>query len=292
MSAASRICVPALCSIVFWGSSFVATRVALTWLSPFALVAARLWLGFATMVVLGRWLWPGHSLRRQDRARCILLGIILAAHLLLQNVGLLRTTATNTGWIIGFIPTAIALGAVLFLHERLTLRGWLGIGLGALGVLVVSLSTGMRFDDAKIGDLLQFTSCITWTAFTLVSVRPIRESGATVVTTWTIGVAALATTAATAAGGAGIATYAPGPLVALLFLGVICSGVAYALWNHAVRTIGSPATGAYLYLEPFVTLLAAQLVLDEPFNAVGLAGGVIVLVGVWMATGARRRTGP
>jgi len=295
----------AFVTVVCWGTSFVATRVALTWLTPAALVTSRLVLGLATLLAIAR---IGRSVRRldpQDRLRCLLLGAILAGHLLLQNSGLLRTTATHTGWIIGFIPAMIALGSVVLLGERLAPRGWCGIALGAAGVALVCLSSGLRFSAATVGDLMQLLSCVTWTVFTLLSVRPIVHSGALPVTIWTIGVAAviaalIETTgllnpdAAVRGGQWSVGPATAGPLLAVVFLGAVSSGAAYVLWNVAIRSIGSSATGAYLYLEPFATLLAAQIVLGERLTWMGVCGGIVVLGGVALVGPARRpaRTAP
>jgi len=266
--------------------------VALTWLTPTGLVAARMLLGYATLLVVARIAWPKTRLAAEDCGRCVLLGAILMAHLLLQNVGLQWTTATNTGWIVGFMPGSIALGSALFLRERLSGRGWLGIALGLCGVLLVCASSGVQFGAAKLGDLLQLSSCVTWTAYTLLAVGPIRRSGAAAMTVWTIGVAAGGTAALALLQmmyqpmtSAAVSARA---VCAVVFLGAVCSGAAYALWNKAVRDIGSPATGAYLYIEPFVTLAAARILLAEPFRPLGILGGVVVLAGVWLAAGSRR----
>lgn len=292
-----RFSLAALTTVICWGLSFVASRIALDSLSPAALVASRLVIGLVTLAAIRRVLWPGRRLDSRDRGRCVLLGLILAGHLLMQNSGLLKTTATHAGWIVGFMPATIALGSMLFLRERLTRRAWLGIAIGAVGVTLVCLSTGLRFDDAKVGDLLQLISCFTWTAFTLLSVGPIGRSGALPVTVWVIGVAA---------GGAGLFELAGwtgwlgsadvwfvGPVTvpavaSVVFLGAICSGAAYVLWNVAIRSIGSPATSTYLYLEPFVTLIGAQVVLHEPLRGLGVAGGLVVLLGVWLVSSTRR----
>jgi drug/metabolite transporter (DMT)-like permease len=283
-----RFSAKALAVVVFWGVSFVATRLALEVLTPLILVAARMTIGCATMLalarMLGRPLWP----RAEDRARCLVLGLILAAHVLIQAFGLLKTTATNTGWIIAFAPIAIAVGALIFLGERLRSRAWGGILFGAAGVLVVSLSTGLRVTDAKVGDLLQLISCITWAAYTLLAVRAVSGSGSLPVTFAAVAVAALASMVAAAFQpwpGGGLTLQA---VLAVAFLGIVCSGSAIWLWHAAVRDVGSTTAGTYLYLEPLVTWIAAAAVLGERINAVGLLGGGMVLLGVWIVSSARR----
>ncbi|MHC4066081.1 MAG: DMT family transporter [Planctomycetota bacterium] len=281
----------ALLVVVFWGLAFVATRVALTMLTPAGLVATRLMIGCLTMLAVARLLGRSVLPRPADRARCVLLGLILTAHLLIQALGLVRTTATNTGWIIAFTPIAIAIGASLFLRDRMPGRTWIGIALGTAGVLLISLSSGTRFTDAKVGDLLQFVSCITWAAYTLLAVGPVARNGSLPVTFAAVAVAAVAAVSVGLLG-----PWAAGPataeaVVAVAFLGLVCSAIAYWLWYAAVRDVGSTTAGAYLYLEPFVTWFAATMILDERLGGIALTGGVMVLAGVWVVSSARRPGG-
>ncbi|MCP4246337.1 MAG: DMT family transporter [bacterium] len=288
MNHGKRLSVHALLVAVFWGLSFVATQIALDVLTPVALVALRLVIGTVAMFAVARiagWTpWP----RPGDRLHCLLLGLILAVHLLIQSCGLLKTTATNTGWIIAFVPITIAVGARLFLSERMAARAWFGIGLGTVGVLVISLAGGLAFSDAKVGDLLQFASCLTWTAYTLLSVGPIARNGSLPVTLASLAVAGGISVAASAFGPWTVAAPSLETVAAVAFLGVVCSGLACWLWHAAVSKVGSTTAGTYLYLEPFVTWAAAAAVRNERLSAVGLIGGLTVLVGVWLVSSVRR----
>ena len=73
------------------------------------------------------------------------------------------------------------------------------------------------------------------------------------------------------------------------FLGIFCSAVALFLWARAVSTDGIAKASATLYFEPFVTLAAAVLLLDEPQVPLALVGGPIVLLGVWLVGRAAQK---
>lgn len=275
-------------AIVFWGASFVFTRMALQSFSPFGLVSVRLLVGALLLVVLagtrGGPLWPV----RRDAAACVFLGVFLAGHLLIQAYGLQYTSAINTGWIIGFIPVTIALGAHFLGRQRLGRIGWIGVALGAGGVLIVTLRSPPDFAQARLGDLLQMSSCLTWTVYTLAGTGPVERNGALRVTASAMMVAAGLATAATIRTGVTHSPLTPQSLTAVIFLGPLCSGVAYLLWFAAIRERGAARVGALLYLEPFVTLATAAAILAEPVTINALVGGVCVLAGVWyVAKGSR-----
>ncbi len=271
-----------LFAVTVWGASFVATRIALESFNPFGLVAFRLLaaaflLGIVVRARGGR-LWPA----RADLPVCVLLGVTLAAHLLMQAYGLRYTSAINTGWIIGFIPVTIALGAQLLRQQRLNATGWMGVAVGTGGVLTVTAVAPPDFTHAHFGDLLQIASCFTWTIYTLAGAGPIARNGALRVTAFAIVTAAALVTVATLATGVTIGPVTVRGLIALGFLGLICSGVAYYVWFAASHDRGPTRVAALLYFEPFVTLVTAAVLLHERITPNAIAGGLIVLVGVWL----------
>lgn len=282
----------ALFVVAAWGVSFVSTRIALEAFSPLSIVAMRLALGAATLLGVARWgrlrALPGRAAARVT----VLLGLIVAAHLLIQAIGLEHTTAMNTAWIIGFIPVVIALGARIFLGQRLPPIAWSGIVVATVGVVLVTAREPPHFSGARLGDVLQIGSCFTWAAYTLVAVRPLQRWGSLPMTTGPITVAAAVLWIATAIDGR-ILIGEPdlASVGAVVFLGAVCSGIAYLLWMRAVAEIGPARTGVYLYVEPFVTLAVAWAVLGEPVMANAVAGGIAVLGGVALVHRAGRRRG-
>jgi drug/metabolite transporter (DMT)-like permease len=287
-----------LLAVSIWGASFVATRIALEWLTPFGLVATRLWIGFAFLALLSRSRGGAVLPARRDMASCGVLSVLLAGHLLIQATGLLYTSAINTGWIIGFFPVAIAIGAQVFGKQRLRPLGWGGVSLGTAGVLVVMLRTPPNFAQARWGDLLQLGSCLTWTAYTLVGAGPVARSGALRVTALSMGMAAALVTVVTLGWQAGHlgdsfqhAAVTGRSLAALVFLGLLCNGLAYYLWFRAQHEHGPARVGGLLYVEPLVALLTGALLLHEPVTANAVAGGAVVLLGVWLVARGSAKAG-
>ena len=70
--------------------------------------------------------------------------------------------------------------------------------------------------------------------------------------------------------------------IAITFLGVFCSGIAYIFWYDALKVLPVAQTGAFLYLEPIITVFVAALVLGENILLASLVGGIIILIGVWL----------
>lgn len=283
----------ALLGVTIWGASFVATRLALESFTAFGLVGVRLLLGAAVLlaagVATGRRLLPPEG----DRRLALLLGLVLGLHTLLQALGLEYTSAISTGWIIGFAPVPIALGGWIFLRQRLTGAGWLGVAVATGGVILIISAATPGFEQARTGDLLQLASCGTWALYTLAGAGAVARAGAFRMTLPATGTAALLMTLSFPVTGILHAPLTSPAIVAALFLGLVCSGLGYLLWYAALKECGAAVAGSYLYLEPFVTVAVSFVFLGEPVGPAVIGGGVLVLLGVYaVARGAGRRPAP
>ncbi|MFH2056138.1 MAG: DMT family transporter, partial [bacterium] len=126
-----------LITVIIWGCSFVATKIALGYFSPVEVMALRLLLALPAMVaVLAlRGIKPSY---RAGSFRALALGsVIIIAHWLIQFIGVSKTTATNTGWLIAVTPLIMAMASALFLHEQLRRTLWLGVVVATAGVALL-----------------------------------------------------------------------------------------------------------------------------------------------------------
>ena len=83
------------------------------------------------------------------------------------------------------------------------------------------------------------------------------------------------------------------PVVAgnLLFLGLVASLFCFAVWNTAVKHLGTVKTSNYIYLVPLVALISSAIVLNERITPVALGGAVLILGGVYIAENGRHIRG-
>lgn len=287
--ASSRAKLPwhALTAVVLWGLSFIAIRVALEGLHPFALVWTRMAMGaallFGVLAARREPLLP----RREDRGVGVVLGLLLGAHLLIQSFAMQLTTAMRAGWLIAFMPIAIALGAHFLRKDRMSKLGWLGAGVASVGVLVLNAIAPSNFADAGIGDWMMFGSCVTWTAYTLISIEPVERNGALRVTAFASAIAVVPNLIASLFTGQLTGVLTSRVVLAQLFLGPLASGIALWAWGRSLALLGPQRSSAVLYLQPFVTLIAAVVLLHEPVTWNAPAGGAIVLLGVWLLKRAK-----
>lgn len=53
------------------------------------------------------------------------------------------------------------------------------------------------------------------------------------------------------------------------------------LWNHTVRLLGVVSANNFIYLIPFVTIVAAALFLDETISPIAILGAVLITAALW-----------
>jgi drug/metabolite transporter (DMT)-like permease len=292
----------ALLAILFWGVSFVATKAVVGEISPITLVFTRAGAGAVLLLAI-------LALRRREALppRDALLPLAamgfvgVAFHQVLQAYALTLTSAVNTGWLIGLTPLWSAVLSAFLLGERFGLTKVAGLLVGFAGaVLVVTrgeIGAGLLSLPATRGDLLVLASTVNWAVYTVLGHPTIRRLGPARATAGAmlLGWAMLLPLFVARAGWSEYARLSPAGWLAVLFLGLACSGLGYLFWYGALERIEASRVAAFLYVEPLVTLAAAVVLLGEPVRATTVVGGLMVIGGVVLVQAARdgpRRSGP
>ncbi len=276
-------------AVIMWGGSFVATKIGLRYASPVTVVWLRFAMGTlilgAAVVLRGQFAIPG----LKDVGYFALLGFIgITFHQWLQSTGLTTAQATTTAWIVATTPVFMALLGWLVLKEGL--RWWQAVGIliSAAGVLLVvsngdlgSLSSG---HFGTIGDLLILISAPNWAVFSTLSRRGLKQHPAARMMFYVMGFGWLFTTLQLFAGPGLSEIHQIGMdgWLGIGFLGIFCSGLAYIFWYDALQAMPVAQAGAFVYAEPFVTVVVAALVLSEPLLLSSLLGGAAIILGVYM----------
>lgn len=278
-----------LFAVIAWGASFVATKLALKDIQPVTVI----WLRFSMGVVI---LGINARLRRQltlpktrELAYFAFLGFLgITFHQWLQSTAMLTASATTSAWIITTSPVFIAILGQAILKEQLTWLKAAGILAATLGVTLV-ISKGnvagiFAGSFGSLGDFLMVLSAVNWAVFSVLSRRALRGYPAALMILYVMGFGWLLSTIFFfgGPGWADIANLSQAGWSGILFLGIVCSGLAYIAWYDALQALPASQAGVFIYLEPLVTMLVAFFVLSENPTWASLLGGAIILFGVWL----------
>jgi drug/metabolite transporter (DMT)-like permease len=300
-------------AIVFWGASFVATKVVRRDLTPSTITVMRFGIGLILILIIVIWRGEFRPVPRQSLPMLALLGFLgVTFHQWLQVNGLKTAQATIGAWIVATIPIFVALLGRFFLKERLTALQTVGIIVAALGALVVvsegDLGSVLSGKIGTVGDFLFLISSLNWAVFTVFSRRILRPSsehaavgGITqkdersplVSMLLVMGFGWIFSLIWFGAEGSvsELSALRGDSLGALAFLGLASSGLAYIFWYEGLGVVEASQAGSFLYIEPIVTALIAWPMLGERMNLTAALGGVGVLIGVWFVNRRRARPG-
>ncbi len=275
-----------LLAVVLWGLSFIATKIALNYLTPVEIIAVRLLLGLPVLYLAMKIKKIRLAFEGKDLPVLIIASLILGFHFVIQAVGLIYTTATNTAWLIATIPAFIAVMSYIFLKEKLTWLKIVGIVVATIGILLLVSHGRLANLDwiQSIGDWIILGSCVTWSVYTIITRNITRRRNPLAIsfTFLIIPAAALAIFTLINTPMSKFVNLPANIFWILIFLGIFCLGLAHWLWLEALSRKGATDVGVFLYFEPIATTLAAIPILGEKLTVFVVIGAILIVSGVYL----------
>jgi drug/metabolite transporter (DMT)-like permease len=273
---------------MIWGSNFVVLKFTFLEIAPMAFMALRFMLASALILIVLAARERTLALRREDYMKVIVVGVVgTSFYQPLFINGLALTTASNSSLILASTPAFIALINRVLGRERIDRRGWLGIALAFLGiVLIVESGGGVELGSATLlGDLIILAGTICWSLYSVLSApllkvySPLRVTGLSMafgtVPLLFVGAPALLAqdwSRVHATGWAGLG-----------YSFTLAIVLAYIIWNVGVRRIGGARTAIYNNITPVVASLIAAVLLNEAITSLKILGAVVIFVGLYLA---------
>ena len=279
----------ALFCIVVWGLSYAVIRASVREIPPMSLAFARFVLASALLWPLVRRQW--RPVARRDRLPLLGLGLAgVTVYFLFENFGLKYTTASHGALIIATIPLCTELVAALRSRQALSWQTLLAAGVALAGVFIL-VGPGQDTEASLLGDLLMFGAVGSWVCYSFLVERTSGRYPDLQITQIIMLIGLLTFLP----GAAAEMTWAPYPWPSaaawggVVFLGVLCSAVAYHFWNRAIPALGVTVTCNLLYALPLVGVAGGIILLDEQLTA-GIGLGALLIVGgvVWGHRSSRR----
>jgi drug/metabolite transporter (DMT)-like permease len=274
-----------------WGSTFLAIRVGVREVPPFLLAAMRF---LAAGIIL--YCWTLARGERSPTARQWLSAVILAFLIFVLDYGLLfwaeqRVPSGLAAVMMATIPVFMVLSEILILGtQRLTARLALALLIGVGGVAVL-MSHSIYLGAAPIhpiGAAALLVAAISWSmssALTRKLSLPSSKVMSSGVQMLSGGV--LLTLASASVGefrSVHLAAVSNGAWLALLYLIVAGSIVAFTAYVWLIHHESPTKVGAYAYVNPVVAVLVGYFLGGEPLGLRTMLGTLFVLVGVIVIT--------
>jgi len=273
-----------LVTAMIWGSSFVAQRLGMDAIGPFLYSGLRFALAVAVllpviMLLRRRRAQPASPISRPLLLGGSLMGAVLALGINLQQVGLLFTSVTNSGFITGLYVIVVPLLGLLLGHKT-GLGIWLGASLAVVGMFLLSVGDGFHVAS---GDLLQLAGAFVWGIHVLlVSVFAARHDALVLALVQFITCAVISLVLALAF------EHLPGAeiiqaLPAILYGGLFGVAVGFTLQVIAQKHAIASHAAIILSLEAVFAAIAGALLLGESLSSRGYLGCALMFAGMLLA---------
>ena len=274
-------------AMLFWGLSFIWSKILLNYYQPITIVTLRLVLSSIFLFSIGYFYKRLKPIAKEDISHLVLLSFFQPfLYFIGETIGLKYVSSTTASVLIATIPLFTPIAAYYFLKEKISMLNFFGILVSVLGVILVLFNDDFRFSTSISGVLLMALAVFSAVAYSVLTIKltdkydvfnlityqnaigllfflPVffyfdYESFIQVNFTWTIAK----------------------PLFALA---IFASSMAFMLFMYGIQVLGISKANTISNIIPVFTAIFAWYILDEHLNWLNILGIFVVLFGLLLS---------
>lgn len=282
-----------LLTFVLWGSLYVVSKYVLDKLPTFTISFFRFLLAYLFLTVTGK--LTGGFGKKDERKQTVdrkhfpyVLLIGFGGYFIAVGAQLLGTKyagASTASLLNSMNPVTMALFGALLLGEKLTVRKMIGLILSLCGVFAV-LGGGFQGAGAA-GILLSLFAVVFWSYISVMTRKITQLYEPLEISRLACGAAALCYFPVALAEGylqkapvLSVITQDASCTLSLLYMGIVCTGIAYTLWNKSLSMLDAGICSSFYPIQPAVSTLLGILLLGEGVSTGFVVGSVLIVCGV------------
>ncbi|MGM0612850.1 MAG: DMT family transporter [Bacteroidota bacterium] len=274
-------------AMLFWGFSFVWTKIVLDYLDPISIIFFRLIVSSFLLYGFITFFRRKQPIHRRD-LKWFFLSALFEPFLYFigENYGVKFSTATISSVMIALMPVLTPLAAFVFLREKIRVLNVIGIFVSFYGVILMVTGNGFSLNTDPRGLIFLGVAVLAGLFSSVLMGRLSRTySSLTIITYQNI---------------IGAIYFFPvfmimevdsiqnidftGELIfSMIMLAIFASSLAFIFYVNAIRGLGISRTNIFTNLIPIITAVVSYFYLDEQFTLNKILGMAIVIAGVFMA---------
>jgi drug/metabolite transporter (DMT)-like permease len=275
--------------IVSWALNFVIGKVALREIPALVLPGLRIALAaicFIPIYVWDRRRTPPRPLQPGDWWKLLIVSLCgITFNQFFFIAGLSRTSVAHMAVFISLTPVLVLLIAAAIGQERITAPKLIGMLVAMAGVLSIELSQSDSTIATPLGDLYAFLGTFAFSIYTVAGKDVASRYGSIPMNTLSYGIGAITLLPVSwiGRGSFHFSQVSAAGWWSLIYMVVFSSVFAYLIYYYALIYIPASRVAAFTYAEPVLAAFLGFLLLSEPITWVLAIGGLLVLIGVWVA---------
>lgn len=226
------------------------------------------------------------SLSRNQWGFFLLGGLFLSLHFLTWIASLQFTSVASSVVLVTTNPIFVGLGSVFLLNERLSPLLVGGIVLSVLGGFLIGYGDLRLGGGALYGDLLALLGAVAGSAYLLVGRRVRSRTDTLTYVSVVYGIAGFVLVVSTALQSRAFLGYSTMTYLVMILLALGPQLIGHSSFNWALRYLRAPTVAVIILGEPIGATVLAYFVLGEGITPLKTAGGVLVLMGIYLAARA------
>jgi len=276
-----------LLAMLFWGFSFIWTKMLLADLKPISIITLRLLLSSIFLIIVGLSIQKLQRIKREDIALLAFLAFLEPfMYFLGETNGLNYVSATISSVLIALIPLLSPFAAWMFYKEKLNILNFIGIVISFIGVILVIIKRDLSFNASTKGILLMGLAVFSAIGYSIVVVKAVKKYNIfTIITYQNL---------------LGTIYFLPlflyfdynhfktvqftfDILFPLLALAILASSAAFMLFTYGIKILGIVKANTISNSIPVFTAIFAYFLLKEKLTLINISGIIIVLAGLLLS---------
>ena len=203
---------------------------------------------------------------------------------MVQNIGISRTSVTHAALLIGAVPVLVAIIAAVWYRAVARPVAWFGFAVSLGGVGLVTAGGGGG-GATMAGDGLVLVSLLLSATVTVAQGRLLAGRDPVAVTAVQfLGAALGSLPVALVSEGVPAAPAGAGVVLAVVALALAGTLLPFTLFAFGQTRVPAEVAGAFLNLEPLVGAIAGVVAFGDPVGLAQVAGGLAILAGIALSS--------
>jgi drug/metabolite transporter (DMT)-like permease len=226
------------------------------------------------------------SLTGREWGLLLVSGLFLGLHFATWIASLALTSVANSVVLVSMGPVFVGIGSWLFLRERPSLALGAGIVLAAAGSVIISSGDLGQGKDQLIGDLLALTGAVMVAGYFMIGRKVRAHRSLTAYVALVYGAAMVVLVAIVLVTRQPMSGFSLEAFAWLLALGLVPQLIGHSTLNWALRHLSATFVTILTLAEPIGSGILAFVILGEAVTVSTMAGGFLVLAGIYVASRA------
>lgn len=290
---AAKVHIAAFFSMLFWGFSYVWSKIVFEFYTPLTTIFLRLSISFVALFLFIFISKRVEKIKQKDYWMFAVSSLFNPfLYFMFESYGLLQVPASTSAFIIATIPVFTPFVGYWVFKEKLSVINVAGLTISFLGVAMIILNPDLSFAATPYGILLLFLAVISAIVYTVFLKKLVHNYKPLTVIAWQnmigtvyflpfflyLDVPQILTVVPSVEA-----------IISLVLLGLFASCFAYAMFAYVIKYLGISKGNIYANLIPVFAALAAYFMLNEEFTILKIIGMSVIIIGVTLSVIERKK---